>query len=231
MKEKDASTAPTDRSRVRRHPERARYDRPVVYAILDEGLVAHVGFVADAQAYVLPLGYARLGDGLYFHGSRASRLFQALAAGAPACATVTLLDGLVLARSAFHHSMNYRSVVALGRAEEVADVGEKRRALEAICERLIPGRLREVRPPHAREIDATIVLRLALDEATAKIRRGPPLDGPEDAAAATWAGEIPLRLQAQPPIAAPGVAVGAPLPESVRRYDPSRPDRRRETGP
>jgi nitroimidazol reductase NimA-like FMN-containing flavoprotein (pyridoxamine 5'-phosphate oxidase superfamily) len=208
-------SGPTPRSTVRRLPDRARYDRASVDAILDEGLVCHVGFVDDGQAYVIPSVYARQGDRLVLHGSAASRMLKVLAAGAPACVTVTLLDGLVLARSEFHHSMNYRSAVVLGRATEVVDPGEKRRALRAIVEHVAPGRAGSVRPPNERELRATRVVAIALDEASAKVRTGPPKDDEEDYALPVWAGELPLRLEPRAPVADPRPGPAIPPPPHV----------------
>ncbi len=193
------TTPPSERTRLRRLPQRGSYERGTIDAILDEGLVCHVGFVAEGQPYVIPTTYARVGDQLYVHGSAASRMLRAIS-GAPVCVTVTLLDGLVLARSAFHHSMNYRSVVVLGRAVEVTDAAERLAALEAIVEHMQPGRWSEVRPPSAQELRATSVLRLPIDECSAKIRSGGPIDDEADLALDCWAGVIPLRLQPQPPI-------------------------------
>lgn len=208
----------TTRTTVRRLPERARYDREAIDAILDEGLVCHVGFVDGGQPFVVPSAYARMGDRLLVHGSAASRMLRALATGAPACVTVTLLDGLVLARSGFHHSMNYRSVVVVGSAAEITDPAEKRRALDAIVEHIVPGRLSAVRPPSELELRATRVVALALDEASAKVRSGPPKDDEADYALACWAGEIPLRLAAGEPVADPRLAGGSPTPEHVREW-------------
>src|SRR5207249_9743239 len=165
-----AELSPTPRTRVRRLPSRASYDRTTIHAILDEALVCHLGFVHDRQPFVLPTTYARVGDALYLHGSAASRMLRGLREGLPVCVTVTLLDGLVLARSAFHHSMNYRSVVILGVAVEVSEPGERLRALEAIVEHAVPGRWPQVRPPSAGELRATMVLRLPIEEASAKVR-------------------------------------------------------------
>jgi len=203
-------SGPTPRSTVRRLPDRARYDRATVDAILDEGLVCHVGFVDEGQPYVIPSAYARLGDRLVVHGSAASRMVKVLAGGAPACVTVTLLDGLVLARSQFHHSMNYRSVVVLGRATEVVDPAEKRRALEAIVEHVAPGRPASARPPNEKELRATRVVAFSLDEASAKVRTGPPKDDEEDYALPVWAGELPLRLEPLAPV--PDPRPGPPIP-------------------
>jgi nitroimidazol reductase NimA-like FMN-containing flavoprotein (pyridoxamine 5'-phosphate oxidase superfamily) len=200
---------------VGRLPERARYDRDTIHAILDEGLVCHVGFVADGQPFVIPTTYARLDDRLVIHGSAASRMVKALAGGAPACVSVTLLDGLVLARSAFHHSMNYRSVVVVGRAIEIVDPLEKRSALEAIVEHVAPGRGPSVRPPSEIELRATRVVALPLDESSAKVRTGPPKDDEDDYALPVWAGEIPLGLSAGPALADPRLAPGIAVPPDV----------------
>jgi nitroimidazol reductase NimA-like FMN-containing flavoprotein (pyridoxamine 5'-phosphate oxidase superfamily) len=208
-------SGPTPRSTVRRLPDRARYDRASVDAILDEGLVCHVGFVDDGRAYVIPSAYARQGDRLVLHGSAASRMLKVLAAGTPACVTVTLLDGLVLARSGFHHSMNYRSAVVLGRATEIVDPGETRRALEAIVEHVAPGRAGSVRAPNDRELRATRVVAIPLDEASAKVRTGPPKDDEEDYALPVWAGELPLRLEPLAPVADPHSGPAIPPPPHV----------------
>lgn len=199
---------PSRRATVRRLPERGRYDRDAIDAILDEGFVCQVGFVDDGQPFVIPSVYARLDDRVVVHGSAASRMMRVLAAGEPACLSVTLVDGLVLARSAFHHSINYRSVVVLGRAEEVTDPAAKRRALDAIVEHVAPGRAAEVRPPSELELRATRVVTLPLDEASAKLRVGPPKDDPEDMALPCWAGELPLRLAVLAPVADPALAPG-----------------------
>ena len=208
-------SGPTPRTTVRRLPDRARYDRATVGAILDEGLVCHVGFVDDGQPFVIPSAYARQGDRLVLHGSAASRMVKALAGGAPACVTVTLLDGLVLARSGFHHSMNYRSVVVIGRATEIQDPGEKRRALDAIVEHVAPGRAASVRPPSESELRATRVVALRLDEASAKVRTGPPKDDEADYALPVWAGELPLHLEPLAPVADPRSATAIPPPPHV----------------
>ena len=208
----------TPRSTVRRLPERARYDRATVDAILDEGLVCHVGFVVDGQPYVIPTIHARMGDHLVIHGSAAARMLRTLAGGVPLCVTVTLVDGLVLARSAFHHSLNYRSVVVLGRATEVADPEEKRRALDAIVEHVVPGRLAHVRPPKESELRQTRVLSLPLSEASAKVRTGPPKDDEEDYALPVWAGELPLRLQTLAPVPDSRLVPGIEPGVEVTRY-------------
>jgi uncharacterized protein len=211
-------TPPSPRVQVRRLPQRARYDAGAVRAILDEALVCHVGFVADGQPFVIPTTYARVGDCLYIHGSAASRMLRSLAGGVPVCLTATLLDGLVLARSAFHHSMNYRSVVVLGTAVEVDEAEEKAAALRAIVEHVVPGRSQEVRGPNPRETTATRVLRLPLSEASAKIRTGPPLDDEADYAIRCWAGEIPLRLQAGRPLPDGRVAPGVEPSDALVGY-------------
>jgi nitroimidazol reductase NimA-like FMN-containing flavoprotein (pyridoxamine 5'-phosphate oxidase superfamily) len=203
---------------VRRIPKRGVYDRGAIDAILDEALVCHVGFVHDGHPVVIPTLFARVGDLVYFHGSAASRMLRTLTSGADVCLTVTLLDGLVLARSAFHHSANYRSVVVLGRAQVIEERAEKLAALEAFAERVAPGRWNEVREPTAKELKATTVLSLALDEASAKVRTGPPVDDEEDYALDVWAGVIPLRLVAGEPVPDPRLRAGIPVPEYARAY-------------
>lgn len=214
----DARSAATPRTRVRRIPARGSYDPEVIRAILDEGLVAQVGFVHEGAPFVIPMGYARDGDRLLLHGSAGSRLLRCLAAGAEACATVTLLDALVLARSAFHHSMNYRSVVVLGRTEAVVEEAEKRRCLEVLLERLVPGRGAHARAADDRELAATLVVALGLEESSAKVRSGPPSDDDEDLGLPHWAGLIPVRTVFGPPEAAPDLRGGIPAPEHARRY-------------
>jgi nitroimidazol reductase NimA-like FMN-containing flavoprotein (pyridoxamine 5'-phosphate oxidase superfamily) len=191
---------PTERTTLRRFPKRGSYDREVVARILDEALICHLGFVVDGQPYVIPTTHARCGDRLYVHGSAAGRMPRTLQQGLPICVTVTLLDGLVMARSAFHHSMNYRSVVVLGVATEVREASEKRAALEAIVEHVVPGRWAQVRPPTESELGATMVLSVSLREVSAKIRTGPPLDDESDYGWPCWAGEIPLRLTSFAPM-------------------------------
>lgn len=202
------------RTTVKRLPKRGSYDRDTVYAILDSAFLCHVGFSSQEQTYVIPTSYGRVGENVYIHGSAASRMLRNLAEGVDVCVTVTILDGIVLARSAFHHSMNYRSVVILGRAELVADAGEKLAALQAISEQIIPGRWDDVRPPTAKELKATSVLRLPIDEASAKVRTGPPIDDDEDYKLPVWAGVLPIHLT-------PGEAVPDPQLDdsiSVPRY-------------
>jgi nitroimidazol reductase NimA-like FMN-containing flavoprotein (pyridoxamine 5'-phosphate oxidase superfamily) len=187
--------------RVRRHPERGRYDRPSIDAILDAGLVAHVGLVREGQPVVLPTLYVRVGDWLYLHGAPAAGWLRQMARGTPVAVTVTLLDGLVLARSVYNHSLNYRSVQVLGRAEEVTEPEEKLTALEALVERVQPGRWGDARPPSPSELRATRVLRLRLDRASAKVREGPPVDDPDDLSRPVWAGVIPVRTVLGDPVA------------------------------
>jgi hypothetical protein len=204
---------PSERATVRRLPQRGAYDWDTLTAILDEGLVAHVGFSVDGQPYVLPMAYARVGETLYLHGATSSRLARQLGQGVPVCLTVTLVDGLVLARSAFHHSLNYRSVVVLGTSRRVEDAAERLRALEALTNHVLPGRWAEVRPPNLQELRATEVLALPLAEASAKVRTGPPKDDMEDMALPVWAGEVPLRLVPSAPVASPDLVPGrAPVP-------------------
>ena len=213
-----ADLEPTPRTTLRRLPARGHFDRATVNAILDEALVCHVGFVSDGQPFVIPTIHARVGDHVFVHGSAASRMLKTLQGGLPVCLTVTLVDGLVLARSAFHHSMNYRSVVVLGDAEAVTDNGEKWDALHAIVEHVAPGRWSEVREPSAKELAGTLVLRLPIEEASAKVRTGPPLDDEEDYALECWAGVLPLRLTPGTPVPDPRMPEGRPLPASVTGY-------------
>ena len=195
-----STTTKTKRTTVKRLPARGHYDRETIHAILDEGFICHVGFVVDGQPYVIPTGYARVGDQVYLHGSAASRMLKNLSEGINVCVTVTLIDGLVLARSAFHHSINYRSVVILGNAELVSDNQEKDSALEALTEHIVPGRWGDVRWPTELELKATTVLKLMIDEASAKIRTGGPIDDEEDYAMDVWAGVLPLTLASGKPV-------------------------------
>ena len=206
----------TARTKVRRLPDRAKYDRETIHAILDEALICHVGFSIEGQPFVIPTIHWRDGDTLYFHGSAASRMLRTLRGGVDACVTVTLLDGLVLARSAFHHSMNYRSVVVFGNAREVTDRDEKLRALDRLVEHITPDRAAAVRPPNENELRQTLVLALPLHEASAKIRTGPPVDDEEDYALDAWAGVVPLRLAAGAPISDPRLPAGIEIPDHVR---------------
>ena len=213
-----SSLPKTKRTTLKRLPKRAEYDREAVHRILDEGFICHVGFVVEGQPFVIPTGYARVEDTLFIHGSQASRMLRALEKGIEVCLTVTLVDGLVLARSAFHHSMNYRSVVVFGTATVVNQKSEKLAALRALSEHMIPGRWDEVRGPSESEIKATTVLSLPLAEASAKIRTGPPLDDDEDYELEVWAGVIPLRLSALAPVADPRLPDGIKAPRYVREY-------------
>lgn len=212
----------TERVTVRRRAERGHYSREAIDAILDEALVCHVGFVQDGQPFVIPTLHVRVGDRLFIHGSPASRMLQALRGGAAACITVTLLDGLVLARSAMHHSMNYRSVVVLGRGAEVADRDEKVRVLQALVEHVIPGRWAEIRRPNENELAATTLIGFPLDEASAKIRTGPPRDEEGDMALPVWSGVIPLALTPDAPRPDPLKPADVRLPAYVEHYRPRR---------
>lgn len=209
---------PTQRSALKRVSKRGQYDRATIYQILDEGLVCHVSFVANNHPYAIPTAYGRVKDTLYIHGSPASRMLRTLQEGIEVCVTVTLLDGLVLARSAFHHSMNYRSVVIFGTATTVQDSREKLEALHAFSEHIIPGRWAEVRLPSQAEIAGTLVLSLPLVEVSAKVRTGPPLDDEADYELPVWAGEIPLRFIAAAPINDPRLQSGVEPPTYARNY-------------
>src|SRR6185295_11127429 len=208
----------TERTKLKRLPKRGHFDRETVYGILDEGFICHVGFAAEGKPVVIPTGYARVDDTLYIHGSQASRMLRTLSGGVDACVTVTIIDGLVLARSAFHHSMNYRSVVIFGRAMLVDDREEKYAALLALSEHIVRGRWADVREPTEQELVQTTVLSLPLTEASAKIRTGPPLDDEEDYAMNVWAGVVPLTLVAGEPINDPRLPEGIEVPEYARRY-------------
>jgi nitroimidazol reductase NimA-like FMN-containing flavoprotein (pyridoxamine 5'-phosphate oxidase superfamily) len=211
------------RSRLRRIPKRGSHDPAILREILDAALLAHVGFQVNGQPFVIPTIFGRENDTLYLHGSVASRMLGRLEAGVPACVTVTLLDGLVLARSAFHHSMNYRSVVAFGTARRIADPEEQTRALRIISEHVLAGRWNDVRAPTRKELNATAVLAFTIEEASAKVRQGPPLDDERDYALPVWAGVLPFRLESQEPIADPRLAPGAALPPYLRRAAPDAP--------
>ena len=210
--------AQTDRTKLRSIPKRGNFQRETIYRILDEAFICHVGFTVDDQPFVIPTGYARKGDNLLIHGSTASRMLRALAREVDVCVTVTLIDGLVLARSAFHHSMNYRSVVIIGKAKVVSDEREKADALYALSEHIIPNRWAEVRPPTANELKATLVLSLPITEASAKIREGNPVDDEEDYALDVWAGVIPLRLTVGEPVADDRLKDGIEIPPHVLNY-------------
>lgn len=215
----DAVAAPTERTRVRRIPELGAYDRPTIDAILDAGIVAHLGFVHEGQPFVIPTLHARIDDTLYVHGSAASRTLRAIAEGVPVCVTVTLLDGIVLARSIFEHSIDYRSVVVLGSARLVDDPEEKLAALHAFSEQVLPGRWDDCRPPTDQEVRATSILALPLTEASAKISTGPPEDADSpDGALDVWAGNIPLVVTAKPPVPDPALRPGIPVPPYAAHY-------------
>jgi nitroimidazol reductase NimA-like FMN-containing flavoprotein (pyridoxamine 5'-phosphate oxidase superfamily) len=213
---------PTARTRLVREADRAVYDRAAAYRILDEGFICHVGFVVDGQPFVIPTGYGRVEDDLYIHGSAASRMLRNLDQGLAVCLTVTLLDGLVLARSIFNHSMNYRSVVVLGTAVAVQDAVEKLNALRQLSEHILPGRWAESRQPNEKEIKATLVLRLPIAEFSAKVRQGPAIDDEEDYAFPTWAGVVPLEMVAGTPVDDSRLMAGQVAPEYVKRYSRKR---------
>lgn len=208
----------TKRTELRRLANRGSHDSQTIYTILDAAFLAHVGFQVNGQPFVIPTLYGRNEDKLYLHGSSASRMANELATGVLACVTVTLLDGLVLARSAFHHSMNYRSVVAFGTARKIEEAGQKQRALRIISEHLIAGRWNDVRAPTGQELKATAVLEFSIEEASAKIRRGPPLDEEDDYRLPVWAGVLPLRVEAQRPIPDSRLANGSEVPQYVLRF-------------
>jgi nitroimidazol reductase NimA-like FMN-containing flavoprotein (pyridoxamine 5'-phosphate oxidase superfamily) len=209
---------PTKRTRLKRLSKRASYERKIIYQILNEAFICHVGFISDGQPVVIPTAYGRAEDVLYIHGSVASRMLRALADGIRVCVTVTLVDGLVLARSAFHHSMNYRSIVVFGKAYVVRGAMEKAKALRLFSEHVIPGRWAEVRQPNEGELKKTLVLRMPLLEASAKIRRGPPIDDEADYALPVWAGELPIRLAIGAPISDPRLPQHLKAPAYIRNY-------------
>ena len=210
--------APSARTRVVREPQRAVYERDEAYKILDEAFICHVGFSVEGQPYVIPTSYGRHGNLLYIHGSAASRMLRHAASGVPVCVTVTLLDGLVLARSIFNHSMNYRSVLILGTAQEISDRKEKLAALRAMSEHILPGRWDQVRQPSEQELKATMILRLPIEEFSAKVRQGPPIDDEEDFSFPTWAGVIPLKLVAGEPVRDERLPAGVAAPLCARHY-------------
>ena len=214
--------APTARTRVAREAHRGIYERAAAYEILDEGFICHLGFVVDGQPFVIPTAYGRAGDNLYIHGSAASRMLRNLDQGVAVCITVTLLEGLVLARSIFNHSMNYRSVVVLGTAVAVRDAKEKLDALRLLSEHILPGRWAESRQPNEKELKQTLVMRLPIEEFSAKVRQGPPIDDEEDYSFPTWAGVIPLAMVPGMPINDPRLDPKTPVPEYVRRYSRTR---------
>ena len=211
---------PTARSKVRRLHERGRYDRESVFAILDAGLFCHIGYVIDGQPYVTPTGYWRVDDHLYWHGSSASRMIRTLGQGVPVCLTVTHLDALVMARSGFHHSVNYRSVMAFGKAHKIEDNDEKRAALDSYVERFLPQRNRELRAIDAQELKATTVLGMTIEEASAKIRTGPPKDDEPDYDLPVWAGVVPIRQVFGEPVPDPRLPEGTKLPLHVANLAP-----------
>ena len=212
----------TSRSKIKRLPKRGSYDRELIYSILDEALVAHVGFVTDDRPFVIPMAYGREGDRLYIHGSSVSRLTKTLKQGVDICFTVTLLDALVVARSLFHHTMNYRSVVLFGKAKLVEREAEKMAALKAFTEHAIPGRWSEARIPNSQELQATTVLAFNIEEGSAKVRTGPPSDDEEDYALPIWAGELPLLMSVGNPIPDPKLNDAIALSESLVNYSRER---------
>lgn len=212
------SKAPSGRTKVKRLPERGMYDRSEIDPILDEGFICHVGFVVDGQPFVIPTGYARDGDRVLIHGSSASRMLRTLKEGVDVCLTVTHVDALVLARSAFHHSINYRAVVILGKATLIEDREAKLDALRILTEHFIPGRWDDCRPPNEIELKATIALEIPLTEASAKVRTGPPGDEEEDYALPYWAGLLPIPPTTQTPIPDPQLSPGIDVPDYVRNY-------------
>jgi hypothetical protein len=209
----------TKRTELHRIPNRGSRDWETINQILDAGFLAHVGFCVDGQPFIIPTLYGRDGEKLYLHGSAVSRMLRELETGIPACVTVTLLDGLVLARSAFDHSMNYRSVVAFGTARRIADPGQKIKSLRIISEHLIAGRWEDVREPSEKELKATTVLEFSIEEASSKVRSGPPLDDESDYGLPVWAGVLPLEMKSQPPIPDDRLVKGVALPDYVRLYD------------
>ncbi len=212
----------TDQNRVKRKPKRGIYDRQTIYRILDEALICHVGFVENRRPYVIPINFARIGDAIVLHGAKASRLLKHVAAGHPACVEVTLVDGLVLARSVFNHSINYRSVVLFGRGRPILDEREKLAALEAVTEHIIPGRWREARLPNRKELKATTVVSIAIDLASAKVRGGPVVDDEADYALPVWAGVLPLREMPLAPVRDEPMQQDLPVPAYVSGYSRSK---------
>jgi nitroimidazol reductase NimA-like FMN-containing flavoprotein (pyridoxamine 5'-phosphate oxidase superfamily) len=208
----------TEKNRIKRLPKRGHYDRETIYRILDEALICHVGFVEEGQPYVIPTNFARVEDSLILHGAKASRLLKHVEAGHPVCVEATIVDGLVLARSVFHHSINYRSVVLFGKGRPVEDEVEKLSALKAVTEHILPGRWQEARLPNSKELNATRVVAIQIDEASAKVRMGPPVDEEEDYGLPVWAGVLPLLEQAQPPVRDERLTDELPLPDYVANY-------------
>ncbi len=210
--------ATTERTQVKRLPKRGKYDSETVYKILDEAFVCHVGFVVDGQPFVIPTNFGRVGDTVYLHGSAASRMLRTLSGGIPVCVTVTLVDGLVLARSAFHHSVNYRSVVILGTAKLVEDPAEKTEALRLFTEHVMKGRWNEIRWPNEQELKGTTVLALPLEEVSAKVRVGGPVDDEEDYSLPVWAGVLPLVQTKGAPVPDTRLKEGTPVPQYISNY-------------
>jgi len=208
----------TEKNRIKRLPKRGQYDRETIHRILDEALICHVGFVENEQPCVIPINFARVEDTIVLHGAKASRLLKHIAAGHPVCVEATIVDGLVLARSVFHHSVNYRSVVLFGSGCAIEDSQEKLAALKAITEHLIPGRWQETRPPNRKELNATSVVAIKIEAASAKLRVGPPVDDEEDYALPVWAGVLPLHETASAPIRDARMLEDIPLPEYIAGY-------------
>ena len=214
----------TDKNTIKRLPKRGHYDRQTIYQILDEALICHVGFAVDGQPYVIPINFARIDDTVVLHGAKASRLLKHVEAGHPICVEATIVDGLVLARSVFHHSVNYRSVVVFGTGRLVTDAQEKLAALEAVTEHLIPGRWQEARLPNQKELNATSVVSIRIDEASAKVRVGPPVDEEEDYTLPVWAGILPLQETPLAPLRDELQSEEVPLPDYVAGYSRRRVD-------
>ncbi len=208
----------TTRNQVKRHPERGQYDSAIIYPIIDEALICHVGFVQNHQPYVMPTLHARQGDTILLHGAKGSRLLQHVESGGEVCIAITLIDGIVLARAVFSHSINYRSVVIFGRGTTIADDQDRLQALAAFTERLIPGRWEDARQPNAVELKQTTIVAVAIESASAKIRSGPPKDAEEDLGLPVWAGVLPLYQASGPPTADPRLQAGIEVPDYIRDY-------------
>lgn len=208
----------TKRIKVRRMPERGFYNFKTIYDILDESVICNIGFISEGQPYVIPITFGRKDDEIFFHGAKGSRMLKVLKTGAEICVTITIVDGIVLARSAFHHSMNYRSVMIIGKADVITDLPPKTEALKNILEHIVPGRWNEAREPNLKELNATSVFKLKISEASAKIRTGPPIDEQEDLGIKIWAGVLPLRITAEQTIASPDLNENIPLPEYLKEY-------------
>ncbi len=212
------SFTPTEKTRLRRNPRRAVYDRELIYEVLDEAMLCHLGLSIDGTPCVLPTIHTRIGDELFLHGSTKNRMFKHIADGAEACLSVTILDGLVLARSGLHHSMNYRSVVIFAKGRIVEGVEEKQAALKALVEQIVPERWEDARPPSPNELKATTVMAFPIEEASAKVRSGPPIDDPEDEKLPVWAGVVPVKLCSQPPVT-DHAGLDVPLPDYLANYN------------